>query len=108
MRTSRGAVLVFRSFTGEPLLPPLPGLPCLHITIARRRVCVQRANQSLGSGRDFFDGLIEYLFVRVGWLRRAAQLANKLQRGGANLVVGRGRSKVRQRFDVSTHYPFHS
>jgi len=95
MRTSRGAVLAFRSSTSVPLLPPLPRLPRLLFAISRRRVRVQGANQSLGRGRDFFDGLIEYLFVRVGWLRRAAQLANELQRGGANLVVGCGRSKVR-------------
>ena len=36
--------------------------------------------------RDFIDRAIESRFVGLGWVREAAQLADELQRGGADFI----------------------
>src|SRR6266516_942438 len=46
---------------------------------------------------------IEHRFVHLGGARRPAQLPVELQGRRPNLVVGRGRREIGQRYDVTTH-----
>ncbi len=56
-------------------------------------------------GSDRVDGTLERLGVRPGRVREPADLADVLQRGGADLVFGGGRREVVQRADVAAHAP---
>src|SRR3982751_1083559 len=78
-------------------------LACLLCAVARRGVGLERADEPLGRFGDLVDGARERRLVDTRWARRTAQLANELQRGRANLVVGRWRLEVGQRLDVATH-----
>ena len=53
--------------------------------------------------RDLVDRAVEHLGVRARGLRRAAHLADVLERRRADLVRGRRRIEVVQRSDVATH-----
>jgi hypothetical protein len=50
----------------------------------------------------FLDGLIENVFVSLGWFGEAAQLANELNRRRPDLLVGRRWLEVVKCFDIST------
>jgi hypothetical protein len=49
------------------------------------------------------DSCVEGDFIGLGRLGEAADLADELQRGVANLLVGHGRIEVEEVFDVSAH-----
>ena len=53
--------------------------------------------------RDLLDRAVERLLVDLRRLREAADLADVLQRRGADLVVGRGGLEVVERADVAAH-----
>jgi hypothetical protein len=55
---------------------------------------------------NLIDRLIERLLIRLRWLVKAANLPDKLQRCGVNLVLGRSWLKIKERFDISAHYLF--
>jgi hypothetical protein len=74
--------------------------------VARRGVGHKGMEQVLGGVSDLVHGAIEGFFVRFGRLGEAAQFPNELKRRRADLVLGRGRRKVMQGSDVSTHEGF--
>ena len=63
----------------------------------------QRVQQVRGGVRDLVDRAVERLLVGLRRLREAADLADVLQRGGADLVLGRRRLEVVERADVAAH-----
>ena len=73
------------------------------VAVARRAGRLQRCQQAAGRRRDLVDRAVERRLVDLGGTRVAAQLAHELQRGGADLVVGRGRREIEQRTDVPAH-----
>src|ERR1035441_2699171 len=63
----------------------------------------ERAEKASRNAGDFIDGSVEGRFV---WLRRlveAADLSDKLERGGLNFFLSDRRVKVEEGFDVSAH-----
>src|SRR5258708_4484692 len=81
---------------------PLTAFACLlrfFFAVPGSRVDLERVDEPMRGRGHVIDRLIEG--VLVGALRsgRAAQLSNELERGGSNLVVGRGRFEVRKGFD---------
>jgi hypothetical protein len=64
-------------------------------------------DQPAGDRRYVVDRLVERWLVCLGWGVEATQLADELQRGSANLLVGRRRIKVEEYFDVSAHMTFY-
>src|SRR5215218_5310518 len=71
------------------------------VAIARRRRRLQRVDQPPRRDRNLFDGAVERVLIRFGWLVEAAQFANELQRRVTDLFVGRRWIKIEQRLDVS-------
>ena len=53
--------------------------------------------------RDFVDRAIEGVLIRFRRLGETAQLADKLKRRSANLIVRRRRTEVVKCFDGSAH-----
>jgi hypothetical protein len=60
-------------------------------------------DQSGRSDRHLVDGAIEGGCVGAGGPGRPAQLADELERGGADFVFGCGRLEVGEGLDVSAH-----
>jgi hypothetical protein len=87
----------------EPLERALMGFLHLDFAIPRRRVRVQRVNELVRRHRHVFDGLVERGLIHFRRLGGSTELANELERGCANLIVGRGWLKVGERFDVPAH-----
>ena len=56
-----------------------------------------------GSGGDFLDGGEEGGFVGLGRLVEAGDLADELERGGADFVGSDGRLEIEKRFDAAAH-----
>ena len=54
---------------------------------------------------DFVDRAIEGVLIRVRRSRESGQLPNELQRRRANFIIRRGRRKIMQGLNVSTHAP---
>ena len=73
------------------------------LTVTRRRDRHQSAEQPRRRGGDFVHGPCKRRLVRLRRLRRAADLADVLERSGAHLVLGGGRLEVVQRADVPAH-----
>jgi hypothetical protein len=71
--------------------------------VAGRGIADKRVEQLVRRSRDVVHGAVEGGFVGFRWPREAAQLANELHCGGADLVVGRRRLEVVQGFDASAH-----
>lgn len=57
----------------------------------------------MGDGGDLINGSEEGLLVVLRGLGKSANLAHKLKRGCANLVLGGWRLEVEQRLDIATH-----
>src|SRR6185503_17796915 len=87
----------------EARLRPSFRLLGFDVAIARRTCGLQRCQQAAGRSGDLVDRKIERRLVDLGGPRVSAELADKLQRGGANLVLGRGRREIEQRTDVPAH-----
>src|SRR5215218_1850022 len=100
--TRRGSA---SSSGGEALRGPLVALGRLDLAVLRRRVRDERVEQPRRGERDLVHGAMERLRVRQRGRRRAAHLADVLQRGAPYLVLRRGRLEVVQGADVSTHAP---
>src|SRR5215213_10830885 len=79
------------------------GLGGLDLAVLRRRVGLERLEQVHGGVRDLVDGALEGLLVDLGGLREAADLADVLERGGADLFPGRFRLEVVEGADVAAH-----
>jgi hypothetical protein len=75
------------------------------LAVARRRVGDEPGVELTGRLRDRVDRPLERRLVRLGRLLHPAHLAHVLQRGGADLVLGRGRLEVVERLDVAAHAP---
>ena len=59
--------------------------------------------QAAGGAGDFPDSGIERVLIRFGRLVKAADLADKLESGGADFVRGDGRSRTPEYFDAAAH-----
>src|SRR5262245_284880 len=75
----------------------------LDIAIPRRRGGDQGVEQLLGHFGHPVDGAVENRLVGLGGARRSAQLADELQRRGADLLFGGRRLEVVQGLDVAAH-----
>ena len=102
-RSTERGVAVSRGRGMKTVRGSLSGLPRFNLTIARRRIRDQGIEQFPRNTRHLVEGCIERNFVSPGWLAETAQLSHKLQRRGPNLLVGRRRLKVMQRFNISAH-----
>src|SRR5262249_4570219 len=80
-----------------------PGFRGLDFTVTRWRRSHQRVDEPTRVGCDLLHGPIERGLVRLRRLREAADLADKLQRGIADFLVGHRRSEVEQRTNVAAH-----
>src|SRR4051812_6368743 len=87
----------------EPFARALPRLLGLHLTIARRRMRVQRGQQFSRYLGDFVDRALEGCGVLAGGLVESRQLAHELQRRGADLILRRRRLEIEQRLNVTAH-----
>jgi hypothetical protein len=63
----------------------------------------QRTQQTRRYGRHFFHGFLKRSLVGLRWFVEAGDLADKLQRSRANLVLVDRRVEVEQGFDIPTH-----
>src|SRR5262245_32839625 len=82
---------------------PRPRLGGLDLAMARRGAGDERVEEPVRHRRDLVDGAAEGRRVGLRRSREPAQLADELERGGADLLVrGRWREVV-QRLDASTH-----
>jgi hypothetical protein len=91
---------------GDPALPdPPPRLRLLALPFPRAHLAArgEALEQPRRRARDLVDGAREGLEIRLRRLYRAAHLANELQRGGADLLFGRGRFEVVKDADVAAH-----
>jgi len=91
------------SFRAEPFLVPRLGARRFLFAISCRLLRLQGMKKSGGDGGNPVDSFLECGLIGFGRLRITANLANKLQRRGANLTVGRGRIEVKQRLDIPAH-----
>ena len=66
----------------------------------RRRQVLEQVGRRV---RDRLDGLVEGLLVGLAGLGAPADLPDVLQRGGTDLVAGRGRLEVVELADVAAH-----
>src|SRR6185437_15576511 len=71
--------------------------------VARRRVADQIVEEMMRRMRNVLDGAVERRLVGLGRPREAGELADELQRAGANFLVARRRLEIVQRFDVPAH-----
>jgi hypothetical protein len=61
-------------------------------------------NKTRSDCGDLIDGGQKRIFIRFGWLVKAADFSNKLQRSGLNLFRRNRRIKIEQRSDISAHF----
>ncbi len=78
-------------------------LGTLDLAVARGCLSNQSANQAGGDEGYIFNSLIKIHLIARARSDRAANLADKLQRGLVNFFVSGGRLKVVQRFDIAAH-----
>ena len=79
------------------------GLGGLDLAVLRRRVGHELAEQALAHRGHLVDGPLERLGVRLRRLREAADLADVLERGCADLVLGGRWIEVMECSDVAAH-----
>ena len=72
-------------------------------TIARGRRRDERIDQCARHGRNIDHGPIERGLIGLLRLGKARQLADELDRRGANLFVSSGRIEIEERTDVPAH-----
>ena len=87
----------------EALSRPLSGPGGLDLAVLRRRRRHEGCHQTARRGGDLVHGAREGFLVRLRRLGEAADLADVLERGAADLFLGRRRLEVVQRSDVATH-----
>jgi hypothetical protein len=81
----------------------LPRLLGYDGAVLGRRTRVERINEHAGNLRDLAHRLLEGSFIGEGRFGEAADLAHELERGGADLLVGRGRLEIEKRSNVAAH-----
>src|SRR5512143_3897724 len=99
------SVAVMSGTLGGPEAPrrAFAGLPCLCLAIARGRIDRQRVDQPPRGGTDFFHGGVERGLVGSRGVGSPAELPHELQWRRTNLLVGRRRREIGERFDVPAH-----
>src|SRR5215813_3348033 len=85
------------------LARPRPGLHGLDVAVAWRTGRGERSQQPPSGIGDIIDRLVERCLVRLRRGREPAQLSDELQRGGADLLLGRGRLEIEQSADIAAH-----
>src|SRR5688500_3690253 len=88
------------------LLRPLARPLGLDLAVLRRSRRDERVDQPPRRVGDLVDRRLEGRLVRLRRLRDAADLADVLERGAADLVLGRRGLEVVERMDVSAHAPY--
>src|SRR5438876_10852802 len=101
--SSRASSTTRRLRGGEPLGRSGAGPFGLDHAVLRRRGRHELVEQPLRRRSDFVDRAGESFRVRLRRLREAADLADVLQRGVADLLVRGGWLEVVERVDVSAH-----
>src|SRR5262249_27873393 len=99
----RGSAAERRAILREPRACPLSRFRRLGFAIARRACRRERIEQPSGGGGLFVDRTVERRLVRLRGAGEPAQLADELQRRGADFILARGRLEIEQRADVSAH-----
>src|SRR5688500_179026 len=74
-----------------------------HLAVARLGRSNQRIDQAPRHGRDVLDRAVENRLIGVRWSGETGELAHELHRGGANLLVGRGRIEVEEGSNIAAH-----
>src|SRR5262245_36658108 len=87
----------------EPRSCSLSRFRGLGFAIARRACRRERIEQPARGVGDFLDRKVECRLVRLRGAGEPAQLADELERRGADFILARGRLEIEQRADVSTH-----
>jgi hypothetical protein len=59
--------------------------------------------KTVGCASDFADRGVKRSLVQLGWLVKAADLADKLEGGGGNVVGSHWLSGAAEYFDASAH-----
>src|SRR6185437_1553541 len=91
--------------SAEALPRAFPRLLGLDLAVARRRVGLQRGQQSPGAVGHFRDRAVERFGIGLRRRVETGKLAHELQRGGVDLGMGRRRLEIEQRLDVAAHGP---
>src|SRR6266705_1730245 len=76
----------------------------LDFAIAGGRAGVQRSQEPPRGVRHFIDRAVEGGLIGLRRPAETGQLSHELQRGSADLVLGRGRLEIEQRLDVAAHF----
>src|SRR5215510_16276112 len=84
----------------EPQPRPLFCLLGLDGAIARRCMRVQRRQKPPCGLTDLLDRTVERRLIGLRRLVEAGEFSHELQRGGVDLVLGRGRLEIEQCLDV--------
>src|SRR5207249_1687017 len=63
----------------------------------------ERAQEVASGIGNLLDRAGKRRLVGPGGVRKTAELAHELERGGADLILGRGRLEVEQRADIAAH-----
>src|SRR5262249_35918042 len=102
-RLSLRSLLRNRRYLAVARPRPRPGLHGLDVAVAWRTGGSERNQQSPGNVGDIIERLVERCLIRLCGRREPAQLADELQRGRADLLLGRGRLEIEQRADIAAH-----
>src|SRR4051812_41665452 len=102
--TSPGSAAFFKPRgLGESLRRALTSLAGFLFPVPRRRLDLDRIDKAAGSVGHFFNSPVERLFVGLGRMGCAAELADELDGRRANLIIGRRRREIGEGFDISAH-----
>jgi hypothetical protein len=88
---------------GEADAGALPRLLGFDGAVPGRRTSMERINEHAGNLRNLAHRLLEGSLIDLRGFAEAADLAHKLERGCADLLVGRGRLKIEKRSNVTAH-----
>src|SRR5580704_7369210 len=103
MTIRRKVIPLWPKVSPEPQPRALPRLLGLNLTVARRRLGMQRRQQAAGRGAHLVDGAVEGFGIGLRRLVEARKLAHELQRRGLDLILGGRRLEIEQRLDVAAH-----
>src|SRR6202021_2291742 len=87
----------------SPLRESRTRLGGFDFAIARLLVRMQRGDESTGARGDLLDRRSEGALVAPRGMRKSADLADELQRRGADFLVRGRRLEVEQRTNAATH-----
>ena len=75
---------------------------CGTVLGATVRLC-EVLQKTVGCASDFADRSVKRSLVQFGWLVKAADLADKLEGGGGNVVGSHRLGRAAEYFDASAH-----